>query len=336
MKSGRLPALDGLRALSILFVIGFHYEGTHVPGGAIGVQVFFVLSGWLITRLLSSELESRGHIRIGAFYVRRLLRLYPALAAIVIVALVAALIVGPTRNLGWAVPGGLLYLNDVTMALGHSSGWLDPTWSLGVEQQFYLLWPVLLAALLIRLQRPRAGQVLLGAAVLMLIIESITAAQISGAWTYYTPLGSAAGLFMGAAIALLRIRVNALVGLAGVLVLVVLCFVRGTFFDGIAQAGVLAAGVVVAWLVNQPEAPIFASRPAVWLGERSYGVYLVHQAMLIFLVSVLNGPPSWVVLIIGVPASIGVAALSYRYVEQPFLRLKDRRWHSPGESVSAA
>jgi peptidoglycan/LPS O-acetylase OafA/YrhL len=101
----RRPALDGVRAFAIAAVVAYHFEPAHVPGGSLGVQVFFVLSGWLITTLLSAELEDNGRIDVRAFYTRRALRLVPALVVVVVLVVVAALALGPSKNLGWGVFG---------------------------------------------------------------------------------------------------------------------------------------------------------------------------------------------------------------------------------------
>jgi peptidoglycan/LPS O-acetylase OafA/YrhL len=324
----RLPALDGLRAFAVLAVLGFHYEQPHVTGGSLGVQVFFVLSGWLITTLLTREREKNRRIDLGAFYRRRVLRLMPALVVVVGLATVAALIVGPAYNIGWAALGSILYANDFIVALGKPSRWLDPTWSLAVEFQFYLVWPLALIALLRRLPREQAGRWLLVLAAVMFAVEAITSSAFTYGWTYFTPLGCAAALLAGCGVALCRLRTNARVGTVGCAVLVVACFAapdatHHAYWSGWVQVATVASAAVVAWLSAADRPAVFSDRRIVWLGERSYGVYLVHTAVRVFLISALSASAS-VVTLIGVPLSILLAAAMYRYVELPFLRRKRR------------
>ena len=166
---GYQPALDGMRALAVVLVAGVHTHPRLVPGGSIGVDAFFVLSGFLITTLLVEELDTRGHISSGRFYARRALRLLPALAGLLFVVTGWAVFVAApntrhnallevaaaasyTRNFTWwsHVPGTLL---------GH-------TWSLAVEEQFYLVWPVLLGLSL----RPRRSGMRLATAFVGLFV----------------------------------------------------------------------------------------------------------------------------------------------------------------------
>ena len=147
---GYVPALDGVRAFAVLAVVALH-GGTHLNGGFIGVDVFFVLSGFLITTLLLQEWRARGDFRLRAFYVRRARRLLPALAltlvgVTVLVAAFAWYYDGGVRY-GFAVLSVIFYAGNWVAAFTVHQGALGPlthTWSLAIEEQFYLLWPLLL------------------------------------------------------------------------------------------------------------------------------------------------------------------------------------------------
>jgi peptidoglycan/LPS O-acetylase OafA/YrhL len=157
-----VPELDGLRAISIIAVMLHHYLPDSFEGGYFGVTVFFVLSGYLITGLLLAEWDGHGDLDFRKFYARRMLRLYPALVTVVVVFTLIALVVGHVgiSDQQFFVGDGtsLVYVNDFIQAsarLGGGSQWFAPTWSLGVEEQFYLLWPVLLLILLRRVDQSR-------------------------------------------------------------------------------------------------------------------------------------------------------------------------------------
>src|SRR5438874_2564773 len=144
---GYQPALDGLRAVAVLAVFGFHATSSGVPGGYVGVDLFFVLSGFLITSLLLEERVRTGRVRLSWFYARRFLRLAPALVALL---LCYVLCYGLWKGDRWPTAlksAGLaaVYLSNWARSLGvNDMGWVGHTWSLSVEEQFYLLWPPLL------------------------------------------------------------------------------------------------------------------------------------------------------------------------------------------------
>ena len=319
---GRLPALDGLRAFAVLAVVGFHYEQPHVTGGLLGVQTFFVLSGWLITRILAHE-DAQAGIDWRAFYRRRALRLFPALSVVTIGCVVAAITIGPGHDIGWSAGGSLLYVNDLLVPLGRESSYLTPTWSLAVEFQFYLAWPVVLGRLL-RHRDP--GRLLLGVAIAMLGLEAVLSTFVALPWVYFTPLGCTAALMLGGALALRPIRVSRPAGAVAALILTALCFTspdwtHRAFWLGWVQVATLASAGVVAWLSSDDGAPVFSSRAARWLGERSYGLYLIHQAVRVGLISVVTWSAASITAV-GVVLSVLLAATSYRWVETPFLRRK--------------
>ncbi len=333
MGSGRLghvPALDGVRGLAIAAVLVYHaYD---VPGGFLGVDLFFVLSGFLITTLLLEEHAERGRISFRGFYRRRARRLLPvAFAGIVCaeIVLLGATLAGPEA--GTQALGGLfaaLYVENlahylhppVIAGLGHY-------WSLSQEEQFYFLWPPILALLLrfrVRSHWLVAG---LGAAVAAIIVHRAMLAD-AGWWrTYYAPDTRSDGILLGCLVAvawrsgLLRPSRSWL--LAGPIALAVLGFAVATVdhtaetaaLYGITVAN-LAAAVIIASIVMAPRAALsrlLAIAPIRWLGLISYSLYIwgalagwltqTHGSMLVAI-------------------SLTVAFLSYRYVERPFRRRK--------------
>ena len=149
MQPKRLDSLDGLRALAVVLVFAHHVDQGFLPGGFVGVEVFFVISGYLITWLLLQEHDRLGRINVPRFYARRALRLYPALIVLVILASTGAAV----RHIGSPAADGVAaatYVTDIYANIATHPSLVLHTWSLSVEEQFYLIWP---AALVISLRR---------------------------------------------------------------------------------------------------------------------------------------------------------------------------------------
>lgn len=140
------PSLDGIRAVAVVAVLGFHTTLPVFKGGFVGVDVFFVLSGFLITSILREELRLSGSIRLRRFYMRRLARLMPPLAASLVAVYVGYSLLFPDLDIGPDVIFGLLYLSDYGVPLFGAPRYITHTWSLSVEEHFYIVWPVLLIA----------------------------------------------------------------------------------------------------------------------------------------------------------------------------------------------
>jgi peptidoglycan/LPS O-acetylase OafA/YrhL len=337
---GYRPSLDGVRAFAVLLVAGVHTHPRLVPAGSIGVDIFFVLSGFLITTLLVEELDGRGRVSIWRFYMRRALRLLPALFGLLAAVTAWALVVASpdtrhnalrevlaaasyTRNLTWwaDVPGTLL---------GH-------TWSLALEEQFYLVWPALLVLLL----RPRRSGTT-PAIVFLVSFVTISVLRISGV---VGPAGLFIGrpdaLLLGAAIALLRrdfpgrwVRPAAVssagvaigVGTAGLVGIAAWDAGDDAFGLGYTLAALAAATLVYGLVVLDEQGPsrIFAWPPAVAFGRVSYGFYLWHLPVLRWTDDRLTGDPAVVRIAIGLALALGATLLSYRLLEEPALRLKAR------------
>jgi peptidoglycan/LPS O-acetylase OafA/YrhL len=356
--STRLPQLDGLRTVAVVLVLGYHVARAHelpqLPGGFIGVDVFFVLSGFLITGLLLREHAATGTIALRRFYVRRLWRLYPAL--IVVCAVVAAVLAFVPGPFGLEPASPL----EAVVALAYGMSWwsgleltggpylLGLTWSLSVEEHFYLLWPLLLLAVL------RRGGSVGSVAVIALLANAWTAwLAVGGADAdrlYYLPdtrfsqilTGCllAAALHRSADLGRFRAAVSPAVAW-GVLAALTVVVSLATRYDGWYWAGgmqVLGAGtaLLIGHLVVHPEArmaQLLRWGPLPVLGLWSYGIYLWHLPLMRLAMPVFDG--SVAVTVLAGLAAIPVAAASYRYVEQPLVRRHSLR-PEPTPSVSAA
>jgi len=344
------PELDGLRAFAAAAVVLIHAGGALGFGGWMGVDVFFALSGYLITSLLLAEHERSGRMSLPRFYARRALRLYPALLVFLLASLVLFHAMSPDgtlRSLGAAAAAAGLYVADFVAGLGGPArlGGLEHTWSLAVEEQFYLLWPIALVLLL------RGGRRLLpwalGAAGVAAAIIAVTAfhrtADGTADWAYYLPAGRFLEPLLGCAVAIAVHRgVHAPVlerrwagwGAAAGLVGMVALGAHYGWLPNLAWevpiVGVLAAALV--WhLVTAPLrhgiGAFLGWAPFAWVGRRSYGVYLWSPLVLRMLAAYVlpRVPlPTAGVVAATLALSIAVAALSYAVVERRFLRLKSR------------
>ena len=333
----RNRGLDGLRGVAVLLVVGSHLSAGRLPyGGMAGVTLFFVLSGYLITGLLLRETEVSGTVDIRAFYARRALRLLPALV-VVLAATPLVLLVLDDRRVGLHLLGAsmasLFYVADVVRASGDHMVVLGHTWSLAVEEQFYLLWPFLLGALsrATRASRVALFRITLGLA-LATVVWRLTASQLFGFdRVYFAPDTNAFGLFLGCALACRPVRLSqrvgtAVVGVAGLLL--VLLAVGPGITDGRYQAvlmfGAVPAGLVgVLAVIGAQNARFVGLPPLVFFGRISYGLYLWHGVLLL---STPGGAPLFAARDRGlaVLVSIALATTSFYLVENPALRAKRR------------
>jgi peptidoglycan/LPS O-acetylase OafA/YrhL len=354
------PALDGLRAVSILLVLTVHLrliaphsKGLLPAGGFLGVDMFFVISGFLITSLLLSEHRTNGSISLKSFYYRRALRLFPALAAVLLFACFVALVVGSFSALGLShvrLASTIFYFTNWVRAYEGTDSWfLFHFWSLSVEEQFYLFWPALLLFLLRRR--------LLSKHILFILLAMIIASAVlkpvlflSGSpinRIYYGSDTRADSVLIGCGVAVLlsfgfiqpsqRAKlISRSLARGSAIVLAAFVFLafdgfKLLYFGGFTLVSLCSATVIV-HLVLAPESAHsrWLSRPSMqWIGKRSYGLYLWHWPM--FEIGRLLSNEVLVVFA-GLALTFLAVQLSYRYIETPFLRLKNRRLHSTGHS----
>jgi peptidoglycan/LPS O-acetylase OafA/YrhL len=360
---GYRPALDGLRALSVAAVIAYHAGLSWIPGGFLGVEVFFVVSGFLITALMLEERESTGRLSLGAFWVRRSRRLLPALVAMLVAVTIAIAVAFPDSAAD--------FRRDVLPALAYASNWwqiwfvdvpyfaasdlpvLRHLWSLAVEEQWYLLWPLAFVALgwMARRRWRVVGAVLVLASV----------GVMAGTWLAFVPddeartnllyLGThtrSSGLLLGAALAMLwrpwrraggeapRYGASGAVGdavalaaLAGIGALsAVLHPSDELLYRGGLAATTVASTLCIASLVSTRRSMVrwvLSLPPLVAIGRRSYGLYLWHWPVFVF----AGARESTARLLVALGVTLVVNEASYRLVEEPFRRgLAGRAWRA--------
>lgn len=328
------PALDGLRGIAVLAVVLFHL---HAPGGAngyVGVDAFFALSGFLITSLLLSERAKTGWISLPRFYARRGLRLLPALIATVTLACLAGVLTGTLAKVGPGALAALFYVANWWIYLGGAAPLMEHTWTLAIEEHFYLVWPLLVLALTSRVRRLRNLGVA-AACVLVLValvpwpsgIEPVKLSYLRGAPIVW---GSVLAVFLTRAPAVKWVRAVALAGPIALVLLVALITGVVPFpksgLEGVTSVPGALSIIIVALIVTRPAArtvTVLGATPLRWVGVRAYGIYLYHFPIASLLLNHLGGRlPSWAVIVVGIGASLVVAALSYQFLERPFLRLK--------------
>lgn len=348
-----MGGLDGLRAIAVLAVIAYHLGLSWAPGGLLGVGVFFVLSGYLITDLLVAGYQRRGRIDLKDFWVRRARRLLPALAAmlILVVAWVTLFHPGELTSLRADVLAAALYMSNWWYIYHHVSYFaqygppspLTHLWSLAVEEQFYLVWPLALA-LGLKYVRNRKWLIVLilvaaaGSAVAMAVIYHPGSNPNR---VYYGTDTRAFALLLGAALALWwpskkiasrpisRTAVKILdgIGIMGLLAILLMVWQTNQYQTFLYRGGLVLLSVatlaVVAALVHPATqlSRVLAFKPLRWIGVRSYGIYLWHYPIIVLTSPTVNtGGIDLERASLQVAASIGLAALSWRYLEEPIRR----------------
>jgi peptidoglycan/LPS O-acetylase OafA/YrhL len=366
----RLPALDGIRGIAVAAVVAFHLGIHQVRGGLLGVDVFFVLSGYLITGLVLSEWRRTGDVSLSKFWARRARRLLPALLLVLLVVAVGSRFVLPADQLP-AVRGDVLatlfYVanwHSIIAHHGYFAAFAAPspllhTWSLAVEEQFYLLWPL---GATIALRRLRSSRWLLaisaaGFVASAALMAGLSLAGVGADRLYYGTDTRAQALFLGDALAGIMFalgrdftgsrvrpprrkharaaawpgRLLGGAGLVGAAALVVFCLrvdgqstwlYRGGF--GLVAASVAA---VIACVVLRPRSALaraMSLRPLVWLGVISYGVYLWHWPVIVALSGARTGLSGASLLALRLGVTMAAALLSFHLLERP---IREQRWH---------
>ena len=384
-KSRYIPALDGLRTLAVVAVVLYHLNLTWAQGGLLGVTIFFVLSGYLITRLLINEIAKTGRIDLKSFWIRRIRRLFPAVVTVVVVTCALCTVFNHVMltkmrpdilpsllffNNWWQILHNVSYFN----ALGDPSP-LTHFWSLAIEEQFYLIWPPLLLAMVsMHMSKPNTRRVVLGlaavSAVAMMVLynpatdpsrvyygtDTRAFSLLLGAWMAFIPdrdlaparlvrhlgLDRLAGAgkhdksksntaeaattkpselarFWSSPASIDLLGVVGLVGLAAMVALTngytAFQYRGGTLLCSILTLMVIAACVQPQGMV----ARALAAKPLVWIGKRSYSIYLWHYPLLLLMnpVANINDTPWWH-YILQVLLVVAAAECSYRFIETPF------------------
>ncbi len=332
------PHIDGLRTFAVLAVLWAHFCIPGLPGGFLGVDVFFVISGFLITRLILSEKDRTGRFSYSRFYLRRLRRLMPAALATVAASLVLFYPVLGAKDLVSflrSVPFSIAPLANIN--LYREIGYFDTAaqmkpllhfWSLAVEEQFYFFWPTVLLAVY---RWPR----LLHSIALIVLLVSLAIAQIwlasDPSAAYYLLPSRAFELMIGASLALAfhlegaRRRILATRaapwiaagGMAAILLSYALIDEHMPLPGVLSLGACLGTAAVIAFGDKGPVGRVLMARPVVWIGLISYSLYLVHWPIYVYVRYRLPDPPSVPLSIALVGVSIAVAALSYALIEKP-------------------
>jgi peptidoglycan/LPS O-acetylase OafA/YrhL len=357
-----IPAIDGLRALAVIAVMFYHLGFSWIPGGFLGVDLFFVISGYVITRLLLDSIEQSGGLDLRGFYLARARRLLPALLFTVVTTTIAIGI--------WAPDTIKRFLTDIPFALTGTMNWwlvareqdyfesigrpplLQHTWSLAVEAQFYLVWPLILYFILKRLGKnriPFAALLIAAASGIALLIVSLSLDASNSSDVSHIYFGTdthSIGLFLGAALAVSWIPQNFTttltkqaqnfidgVGVFGFIgILATFLFINESDPTLYKIAFPLAAifGAAIIMSVVHPAsrfAPILENPVLLWIGQRSYAIYLWHW--IIFQVTrptVDLAGQTWALYSLRILIVFALADISLRYVEIPIRRGALKYW----------
>lgn len=351
--NGRYMAgLDGLRALAVFAVIAYHLNLGFAPGGLLGVGVFFVLSGYLITDILVAQWKDGGRLEMKDFWIRRARRLLPALLLMIVIVVIWITLFSNSQllSLRGDVVAALLYVSNWWLIFHHVSYFqsfgppspLGHLWSLAVEEQFYLLWPLLLAIGL-RVIRRKGWLSLLSlglAAASAIAMAVLYQPGTDPSRVYYGTDTRAFALLIGAALAFvwpsrklskkLSFKSRFLLdvsGLIGLIVILLMIWKSNEYDDSLYRGGMvwlsLATALTVAVLAHPAStlAKVMGCAPLRWLGVRSYGIYLWHYPVIVLTSPVVDTNGLNVTrAVVQVAASILLAALSWKYIEEPIRR----------------
>ncbi|MFM7489172.1 MAG: acyltransferase family protein [Actinomycetota bacterium] len=338
-RLGYRPALDGVRAVSVIAVILYHAHVSWIPGGFLGVEVFFVVSGFLITALLLNEHHDSGGVNLRQFWLRRARRLLPALFTMLLVVLLVSSFVHTDSAADFRrdVLPSVFYVSNWWQVYGIDEPYFAATvlpvlrhlWSLAVEEQWYVVWPIV-AAWLVRRRVP--GWLVCGWAAVVAMVFIAAWIREGDAfrtnWLYLGTLSRSSGLLVGAALAFWWFRRPALLGsrsaVAGVVAVAGLVVLFGTqhvdsvalYRGGLIATTLASALLIAAVLHDSPVARGFAVRPLVEIGRRSYGLYLWHWPLFVF----FDARDSVGRLALALAVTVVVNEIVYRFVESPARR----------------
>jgi peptidoglycan/LPS O-acetylase OafA/YrhL len=326
------PDIDGLRAVAVVLVVGFHAFPDALPGGFIGVDIFFVISGFLITGIITRELE-QGRFSLAGFYARRIRRIFPALIVVLGVTLVLGwlwMLPAAYAQLSADVFASAAFFSNIGLLL--QSGYFDiesgkkpllHLWSLGIEEQFYLFWPLILM-LVARLRFGTwAAAAAIGVASFVLNVALIGSDPVA---TFYLPFTRAWELLAGGALACgwsklsqtgAASNLRASVGILSIAAAAAILDPHRAFPGWWAALPVAGAAL----LLSAPKAwgcrHLLASPPLVWIGLISYPLYLWHWPLLVFFAIIKFAPLTLLERGVIVGLSVALAWLTYRFVELP-------------------
>lgn len=333
---GYRPEIDGLRALAVVPVVLFHAGFAPLSGGYVGVDVFFVISGFLITTILRADLD-KGRYTLAGFYERRARRILPALLACLAATFIAALILlppGELKSLGKSAVSVALFASNIFFF--REGGYfgraaedmpLLHTWSLSVEEQFYIVWPILLALLVRHATLLQLRLVVVGLAAASFFASLWMVGRDSQAAFYLAPfrawellLGAALALGLAPQVTQTRWRAGlAAIGLA-LIIAPMITYTAATPFPGVAALPpCLGAALLIhcgsrAGIVTR----LMSASPMVGVGLISYSLYLWHWPVLVLGRVLLNRAFEPLEAAVAVAVAVGMAWLSWRYVEGPF------------------
>ncbi|NQX58674.1 acyltransferase family protein [Paenibacillus qinlingensis] len=348
-----MPGLDGLRALSVLVVIVYHLNSSWIPGGLLGVGVFFTLSGYLITDQLLMQWQTTRRIDLKHFWKKRMLRLMPAMIFMLVIVGLWLLIIDRSRLMPLADEfiSVLFYFNNWWLIFHHVSYFesfgppspIGHLWSLAIEEQFYFLWPLLLAIVL-QVAKRRGYLILftlLGALASMLVMAMVYQPGVDPSRVYYGTDTRAFALLIGGALAIVcpsrrltkhaasgrsSSMLNGIGGAAFVGILLMMwksdAYDASLYYGGLALFSVLSAIVIVAIIHPASRlSKVMGCKPLRWIGKRSYSLYIWHYPVIILTSSAIDtGETNWVKMGMQVVLSFLLAAFSFSYIEEPFRR----------------
>ncbi|MCS4489117.1 acyltransferase family protein [Corynebacterium sp. ES2775-CONJ] len=374
----RVPGIDGLRGIAVMAVVFYHFFRSAMPGGFMGVDMFFVLSGFLITSLLVREYSVLGRIDLKKFWIRRARRILPAAFIVLIITTALAGLVGgdPSVKLGEQFAGTLIFANNWTQIAASASYFADSGvqilahyWSLAVEEQFYLIWPLIFVALMRMFKK-------IGCAILatVLVLGTASFAAMLALYdpaadptrVYYGTDTHSFGLLMGVFLALIMTSTSAdphadswprnrnlLAGLPGVVVGVLSMIGLTTLFFVVSdtaaftyRGGLVLASLFTVLILAQVSSEVgilsrvMGTSVLRWLGERSFSLYLWHWPIVVLLQE-LNHQQMWaqhseVIGLLALITSLVISHLSYVFVETPVRRRGYRHlWRSSDPRVRA-
>lgn len=340
-QSNYFPALDGVRGWGAFGVLVGHVHLAWLPGAMILIDLFFVISGFLITSIIWGGARKHGRIQLLQFWKRRLQRLYPALLLVVAVCTLAAFLLldNPVPSYKDAL-ATLFYVSNFTKLYDYVLPTLfGQTWSLGVEEQFYLLWPLLFWLFLRMRLQTRGVTLLLCSLALGCLLWKAWLINSGAPWSrlYYAPDTRLDAFVVGGLLAIYHSRlvnwiqapqIHGLLLLAGCAFIALLALATPRemvyFLWQQSLAVVLSAALILLLISPRPSLFkwLFSRRPSVFLGQRCYSIYLWHWPI-IWLLLVTVRPAPLTMLAIVLPLVLALSCVSYHYLERPFMNRRN-------------